>query len=143
MKCGTVVIVKEGVFMGRNQGFTLVELIAIIVVIAVIALTTIPAIRSSLKRSEERTYESQVKLIEEAALGYFTEHPELLEQSSPNVSILNKISLAELKRKKLVQTQKVINPKTGEPMNGCVGISYDSYKQYKATYYESACGSIY
>lgn len=126
--------------MRAKQGFTLIELIAIIVVIAIIALTTIPAIRSSLKRSEERAYETQVKLIEKAALGYFTENPELV--SSENISILAKISLADLKRNKLVQTQKVINPKTGESMNGCVAISRDRYNQYKATYYESTCSSI-
>lgn len=125
--------------MPRKNGFTLIEVITIIVILSIIMITTFPAVSGAINRSKERAYESQVKLIEDAASGYVSEHVNDLFTTGSDVVY---ISLADLKANKVVQNKKVIDPKTGNAMNGCVKVSKDTYGQYKVKYYEKRCTEI-
>lgn len=125
--------------MPNKKGFTLVELLAIIAILAMIMLMTFPAVSDAIKRSKERTYESQVKLIEDSATGYVNKHIKELFPSNGEVAYL---SLTLLKENKVIQSKKIVDPKTGEEMNGCVKVSKDLYGQYKVKYYEKTCEEI-
>lgn len=125
--------------MPNKKGFTLVELLAIIAILALIAITTFPAVSGAINRSKDRAYESQVKLVEDAASGYVSKH---ISELFPNNEEFAYVSLTTLKAAKAVQNKKVTNPKTGEVMNGCVKVSKDTYGQYKVKYYEKSCDSI-
>lgn len=118
-----------------NKGFTLVELLAIISVLAIIALTTYPVVSYVIKKGRNRSYETQVKLIENAATSYVTEDPNGKYENLDSIAI----PLSELQRLKVVKKTTIVNPKTEKPMNGCVKITKDSYGQYKAKYQDNAC----
>lgn len=118
-----------------DKGFTLVELLAIIGVLAIIALTTYPVVGNVINKGRNRSYEAQVKLIEDAATSYITEDPNGTYENLDSVSI----SLAELQRLGVVKKTKIVNPKTEKVMNGCVKVNKDSYGQYKAKYQDAAC----
>ena len=51
----------------NRKGLTLVELLAVIVVLAVVALIVTPNILSSISKSHERMYETQLDNIKSAA----------------------------------------------------------------------------
>lgn len=125
--------------MSGKKGFTLIELLAILAILALIVITTFPAVSGAINRSRERTYESQVKLIEDAASGYVSEN---VKELLPEGTIVAYISLADLKASRVVQNKKVTDPKTGKDMNGCVKVSKDSYGQYKVKYYEQSCEEL-
>lgn len=119
----------------NNSGFTLVELLAIIGVLAIIALTTYPVVGSVINKGRDRSYESQVKMIEDAASSYVSEDPNGVYDNLDTVAI----PLSELQRLGIVKKTKIVNPKTEKVMAGCVKITKDSYGQYKAKYQDAAC----
>lgn len=125
--------------MSEQKGFTLIEVLAILAILALIVITTFPAVSGAINRSKERTYESQVKLIEDAASGYVSEN---VKQLFPNNEEVAYVSLSDLKASRVVKNKKVIDPKTGNAMNGCVKVSKDSYGQYKVKYYEKTCKEL-
>lgn len=53
--------------MKNNNGFTLVELIAVITILAVIALITVPTVNRVIDNSKQKAYEKQVDTIIKAA----------------------------------------------------------------------------
>lgn len=125
--------------MPNKKGFTLVELLAILAILALVAIITFPAIAGAINRSKERTYESQVKLIEDAAGGYVSEN---IKDVFPDNQTDAYLSIAELKAHKVLEDKEIMNNKTGKEMNGCVKVSQDIYGQYKAKYYEKSCDLI-
>ena len=60
--------------MKNKKGFTLVELLAVVALLAVLAAVVTPAISSISKKSKEKMYRAKVKMIEEAAVMYFTQN---------------------------------------------------------------------
>lgn len=58
----------------NNNGFTLVELLAVIVILITIMSIAIPTISSSLERSKEKQNKEKIKTIEAAAELYVTDN---------------------------------------------------------------------
>lgn len=119
-----------------NRGFTLVELLAIIIILGMIVITTYPAVGSIIEHGEEKAYNEQVKRIEESTLSYVSEN---INTVLPEGTESAKIAIEDLRAQGFIKKSDVINPKTDQPMNGCVLITKDTYGQYKATYQENNC----
>ena len=112
----------------KNKAFTLVELLAVIVVLGLLATITAPNIINALNISREKSYNRQVKLIEEAAERWAVDNMQI-------ASSKNKIFVTELKTEGYLNKNEVKNPKTKEEMNGCVFIIRNDNK-YKYEYRE-------
>lgn len=119
-----------------NRGFTLVELLAIIIILGMIVITTYPAVGSIIEHGEEKAYNEQVKRIEESTLSYVSKN---INTILPEGTESAKIAIEDLRTQGFIKKSDVINPKTDQPMNGCVLITKDTYGQYKATYQENNC----
>jgi prepilin-type N-terminal cleavage/methylation domain-containing protein len=115
-----------------KNGFTIIELLAVIVLIAIISFLTVPNITSYFVKSKEDLYVSQTEKIEEAAKEWSLDNSNLIDEVyylEPSVLIEEKYLDGDLK-----------DPRTGNNMNGCIVISYDTmYKQYKYEYKENTC----
>ena len=63
--------------MKKNNGFTLVELIAVITLLALIILVSVPVIINTLRKTEENEYEDFEKLVVNAAEIYLERNRDL------------------------------------------------------------------
>lgn len=95
--------------MKRNQGFTLVELLAVIVILAIILIIAIPGVLSIINKTKDSALERQKDMIKEAARLYITSDNEVtwIGQDPKTTTV----SLDTLKTKGYLD-QKIINPQT-------------------------------
>lgn len=73
-------MLRIGDYMNK-KGFTLIEVIAAIALLALLALLVTPNLINVRKDMLQRTYESRVSLIKNAALDYANDHLELVPVS--------------------------------------------------------------
>lgn len=69
----------------REEGFTLVELLAVIVILGIIVAIAIPAIGNIIDNAQEDADEASVEMIESSARIYFTQNP---DQDTVSISTL-------------------------------------------------------
>ena len=74
----------------KNKGYTLIELLAVFVVLGIIIMITVPAISGTINSSKTKTYDEQIKMLENAARTYMSENSTLLPDN--NESYIIKIS---------------------------------------------------
>ena len=58
--------------MRKWKAFTLVELLAVIVILAIVLIIAVPGVLSIINKTKDSSYESQLKIIKEAARTYVT-----------------------------------------------------------------------
>ena len=119
--------------MSSKKGFTLVELLGVLVVLGLISVIIVPKVIDSITTSKEAAYQTQVETIENAAKKYGISNDLLYpkEGEKKYIAVKDLIAVGELSDK------EIINPKTGNKMNGYVLVEYNSgYQQYEYTYVE-------
>jgi len=123
--------------MKKNKGFTLVELLAVLVILALIALIITPLVGNMIKESGEKVTAEQEKTIIRAAQKWALANSNSL--SIVDGAVYN-LSLQDLKNSAYYDDTSVINPSTGNEMNGCIVITYRASSQdYKYEYKEATC----
>lgn len=58
----------------KSKGFTIIELLAIIIIIGLIVLLITPAVNNLIENSENKSYNFQIKSIEDAAINFSIEY---------------------------------------------------------------------
>lgn len=118
--------------INSKKGFTLVELLAVIAILGIILTITIPVVANVILNSKDNLHDQQSKQLEKAAKVWFLEsNKDLLDDESC------KISVSDIIDKGFVEGNDVIDPKTGETMEGYVEIEHVE-KQYTYTYKETS-----
>lgn len=93
--------------MNKNQGFTLVELLAVIAILSIISLIAIPTVSRTTDASREKLYNIQIDNLKSGAKNWGAEHPFGL----PAVGATKTLTLLELKQGGYVDSD-ITNPKT-------------------------------
>ena len=115
--------------MKNNKGFTLVELLAVIGILLLIVTIITPKVIKQLKSSEQIAYDTQIEELINISKMYMSKNPELLPDNE------YVISFEELKEAKLLSTEKVLDPRTEEELEGCILVKYQNNK-YQYSYIE-------
>lgn len=117
----------------KNKGFTLVELITVIILLGVLSLISFPIISDSIKNSKQKASDIQTKQIIRAAESWASENTSLLDETNRYT-----LNLSTLINSGYIDEDEVIDPKTGEILNSCIYIKYESsISNYKYTYSEN------
>lgn len=95
--------------MKKNQGFTLVELLAVIAILSIISLIAIPTVGRTTNTSKEKLYNIQMNNLKFGAKNWGADHPFHL----PSVGNTKTLTLLELKQGGYVDSD-ITNPKTKE-----------------------------
>ncbi len=130
----------------NNKGFTLIELIMVILVLGIIAVITVPTVNTIIRDSKEKSYNNQIKLIEDTARTYMSNHS--LELPSQTIGSRTCVTVEQLKKDGLLSNEDIINPnykknsddetEKYEVLNGSVNISWNGSKYvYKYSINES------
>jgi len=124
--------------MKNNKGFTLVEVLAVVVIlISVIAIIT-PKVISQFKNSEETIYKNQIESIISIARIYMNENANLLPEENQTYII----TFDKLKQQQLITDEIILNPKTKQPLTGCITVKDLNNKyQYQYIEDETTCNS--
>ena len=118
----------------NKKGFTLIELLAVISILAIIAMVVFPAINSAIRNAEEDAYNSQVKVIENAAKEWALDNVDSLPDSDGSSYY---IGVDELVNGGYISEEEVLDPRNKEEkLGGSVKITYES-KQYTYKYEEN------
>ena len=120
----------------KKRGFTLIELMAVIIVLGIIAVITVPKITNTVESSREQAYENQITSLVSAAKRWGASNSDKLSNETS-------VQFSTLFDEGYIKQKNVVNPKTDEPLDGCIKISYDEeYSQYKYEYTDdnSFCG---
>lgn len=116
---------------GKEEGFTLVELLAIIVILALIALITYPIVTQTISNSKDKLSDEQYSRIYDAAKAYAVKN---VSGDSACVTI------ATLKASGFLEDKTISDPKTGNTLDGHVSIVWNSSNnQYTYTYGDGSC----
>lgn len=81
--------------MNKEEGFTLVELLAVIVILGIIVAIAIPSIGNILDRADTQAQTAQDELVQDAARLYFVSNP---DQSSVTATILINDGFLEMRQ---------------------------------------------
>lgn len=76
----------------KKKGFTLVEILAVIVILGVIMTITLPKVLDIIQDSRNKTYEEQIRAIEQAAQMYVTTHSYDLDSDGTTVLALQDLA---------------------------------------------------
>ena len=104
-----------------KDGFTLIEILAIIILLSVLALVTYPIINGVINDSRKDLYDKQIDELERHTRTWISENVESLELVD---GYSRNVTFEELKNSGYIQESSVINPKTNEPLSGCMTINY-------------------
>ena len=115
----------------KKNGFTLIELLAVIVVLGLLIAIISPVVKNLLNDSENSISEQQIDMIIAASKKYMIEHSELLPDGDNRYII----HMDDLINSGVVDNDSVIDPKTKQPINGGVIVSYNEvFNQYEYNY---------
>lgn len=120
----------------KKNAFTLIELIAVVTILAIILLVSLPALTSTLKNMEEKSYNEYLNDLYMAAENYVVVSPDLFpELSYVNGSVF--IQTSTLISNGYVDSNK-INPKTETKINGAatIKITRNLDNSYGYNYFE-------
>lgn len=98
----------------KNDGFSLVELLAVLILLGILAIILIPNMYSYLQKSKEDLYNTQVNIIKEAAESYVADNIDDINCSS--IGENSEISLSLLQEKGYLK-EELKNPKTNKNFN--------------------------
>ena len=127
----------------KNKGYTLVELLAVFVILGIIIMISVPAITGVINSSKDKSYDQQVKILENAARTYMSENSTLLPDSGSSYNV----TIDNLKENGLISDKDIKNPnyssgstedkKKNQYFDGCIQVTNTNNK---FTYiYQDAC----
>ncbi len=126
---------STGEFM--KKGFTLIEVLSVIIIIGIITTVATLSINYSINRTKERLYVEQIERLETSLKNWGLTNIDNLPINEEGISFY---SVKELKGYGIIDTDEVIDPRTGNPMEGCMIIKYQhNINQYVFIYDESDC----
>ena len=107
-----------------KKGFTLIEVIAVIVILGIIGLIAVPISNSAVKRSKEKLYNEQIDKIISACKNYILEN----DDADPDENYTRYVSIEILQNTGYLGKEEIIDPKTGEVINGSIQVTYTNGK---------------
>ena len=118
-----------------KKGFTLVEVLSVLVIISIFTTITIISVNYSINRSRERAYSENIEKIKASFHGWALENLENLPKGDEiffyDFDLLFSEGIIE---------GEIIDPRTNEPMSGCIMFSYnENTSQYVIKYDEDEC----
>ena len=93
-------------FDKKRNGFTLVELLAVIVILAIVLIIAVPGVLGIINKTKNNAYESQLKIIKEAAKNYIMEARDVVVWKE-NQTV---VSLTEIQNRGLLE-KKILDPR--------------------------------
>lgn len=118
----------------KNKGYTLVELLAVFVILGIIIMISVPAITGVINSSKDKSYDEQVKILENAARTYMSENSALL----PDSGLSFNVTIDNLKESGLISDKEIKNPnyssgstdnkKKNLYFNGCIKVTNTNNK---------------
>ena len=116
-----------------KKGFTLIEIIGIIILLSLIGLLVYPTIMRIIGDSKEDLYQKNISEIERMAANWASVNEDKLPKVDKRGYYLK---IEEMEKEGFIDGD-VTNPKTGEAMQGCVGIIYnEEKKRHDYKYYD-------
>lgn len=126
--------------MKDKKGFTLIEVMGVIILLGIIATIAVPTVERYVTSSREKSYETTIYKIIEAARNWNIKYGPSDWQEREDGSNFYELQLDDLKQTEFLSNGNYKNPITGENMDGCILIVRSVEDSYIYNYYE---GCVY
>ena len=126
--------------MNRKQnGFTLVELLAVIVILAIVLIIAVPGVLSIINKTKNSAYDRQIDMIKDAAKNYVTTNTITWEGDNPKSTL---VTLDMLQSGGYLD-KKIVDPRNKKEIL-CANVLVTKDNKNKITYdVDMACNDVY
>ena len=121
-----------------NQGFTLVELLAVIVVLAIVLIIAVPGVLSIINKTKNSAYDRQIDMIKDAAKNYVTANTIAWAGENPKSTV---VTLDMLQSSGYLD-KKILDPRDKKEIL-CANVLVSKDNKNKVTYdVDMACNDV-
>ena len=122
-----------------KKGFTLIELIGVVVVLAVIGFVVYPIISGLLVDNKEQIYERQIEQLEKIASNWVVTNSGQITFEDNETHYLY---LSDLYEQGYIEENELYNPKTNEPLTGCITVTWQENINQHIYNYDPECNVV-
>ena len=116
-----------------KKGLTLVELLSVIIIIFIVLSLSVIYINRNVLHSKERVSLDQIRRVEELGKKWYLQYGDEINYEEEEYFL----DINELRKSGLTDVVDIVNPNTGDIMQGCIKISLEeNYNQPFFNYQE-------
>lgn len=116
----------------KKKGFTLIELLGVVVLLAALGLIIYPVVNNTLRDNKTKLFKKQISELERVFYNYSLDH-----QLGYEDNVEKELAFSELMASGYIRSGDIMNPLTGEKLEGCLVYKWvESKKEYEVNYSE-------
>ena len=105
--------------MKKNNGFTLVEVLAVIIILAIVLIIAVPGVLSIINKTKNSAYDHQLDMVKEAARLYLTGNPDKVEWAQEDQTTVTYVFQTKLQEEGYLD-KNIVDPRDKKELQNLI-----------------------